>query len=112
MPTPHRIVILNASILTCYGAFEYRPISLEGVRSLVVNAGSDLLSAIGHEAVAAILSDILGVQIPVNRIEYKQKRNDLAVVFKLQRRAPEGTILTRTEVEEIGYEFGVLKRTR
>lgn len=37
--------------------------------------------------------------------------NEIAIVFKLKGRPEEGKILTIQEIEEIGYEFGVLIRT-
>jgi hypothetical protein len=103
-----RVALLNTSILTCYGTFSYVPASLEEVRGLVGNA-SEILSAVGHESTAQILTDLLEVEVPVNRIQYRQKGEDVAVVFKLKGRPEEGKILTRAEIEEIGYEFGVLR---
>ncbi len=51
---------------------------------------------------------LLGVPVPVNRIQYEQTTGDLAVVFKLRGRPPEGKILTAEEIEAIGYDFGLL----
>ena len=68
-------------------------------------------SAIGHESTAEILTELLGVNVPVNRQNYVQGINDKAIVFKLKTRAPEGVILNREQIEEIGYEFGLLTRT-
>jgi len=33
------------------------------------------------------------------------------LVFKLKGRVPEGKVLSREELEAIGYEFGLLTRT-
>jgi hypothetical protein len=67
-------------------------------------------SAIGHQATAEILTELLGVAVPVNRINYVQGVGDVAIVFKLRGRAPEGVILSRSEVEQMGYDFGLLTR--
>jgi hypothetical protein len=34
-----------------------------------------------------------------------QQEGQVALVFKLKGRAPEGVILDRSQIEEIGYEF-------
>ena len=49
--------------------------------------------------------------MPVNRMEFKQTTDDVALVFKVKQRVSEGRILTREEIEAIGYEFGLLSRT-
>lgn len=104
------ITLLNTSILTVFGKYEYVPATLCDVQSFV--RGSDFQSAIGHQATADILTELLGVPVPVNRINYTQEVHDIAVVFKLRGRAPEGVIFDRAQVEEIGYDFGFLTRTQ
>ena len=56
------------------------------------------ISAIGHEATSQIMTDLFGINIPMNRIDFKQSWAK-AVVFKLQR-PPEGVILTREQIEK------------
>jgi hypothetical protein len=101
-----RIVFLNTSILTCDGVFSMRTVTLDEVKALPGTI--ERLSAIGHASTAEILTEMLGEKIEVNRIEYKQQAGDLAVVFKLAARAPEGVILNREQIETIGYEFKFL----
>jgi hypothetical protein len=101
-----RIVFLNTSILTCDGVFSMRTVTLDEVKALPETI--ERVSAIGHASTAEILTELLEEKIEVNRIEYKQQRGDLAVVFKLKGRPPEGTILSREEIEIIGYEFKFL----
>jgi hypothetical protein len=98
-----KIVILNTSICTSNGLFELTDIDLDQARDLVQN--NDFISAIGHDSTAQILTELLGVNIPVNRINFEQKENQTAVVFKLNGRPPEGKILTKEEIEQIGYSF-------
>ena len=104
-----RTIIFNTSVITNYGIFEYRPITLDEAKRIVVEAGDSLISAVGHKETAAVISDIFGISIKANRINLVQKVDDIVVVFKLKKRAPEGVILSREEVEKIGYEFGLLK---
>jgi Domain of unknown function (DUF1874) len=113
-----QLAILNTSILTNYGSFSYTPLSLDDAREIVRQAldetmGPDggILSAVGHQSTSDILTELLGVEIPVNRIQFAQEVQQSAIVFKLKGRAPEGTILSSDEIEAIGYEFGHLLRT-
>ena len=108
-----RLVLLNTSIITAYGSYEYKPITLDDARALVRefrHSGKIIESAVGHQSTADLLGVLLDLQVPVNRMEVKQSLDDIALVFKLGRRAPEGKILDRDEIESIGYEFGLLTR--
>ena len=112
-----QLAILNTSILTAFGAYEYKALSLSDAQCIVYNAidpvtGPDdgILSAVGHESTAAILSELLWAPIPMNRIQFAQELHQSAIVFKLKGRPPEGTILSREQIEELGYEFGLLTR--
>jgi hypothetical protein len=103
-----KIVLLNTSILTAFGSFEYRPASLEEIKN-IVHSADEVVSAIGHQSTADILSELLERDVPVNRILYQQQPGEVAAVFKLNGRPEEGKILSREEIEEIGYQFGLLK---
>lgn len=103
-----KLGILNTAVLTADGTFDLRTISLTEARELA--AASDLDSAVGHDSTAAILSDLLGVDVPVNRQLFAQQVGQLALVFKLNGRPPEGVILGREQLEEIGFTFKVLTR--
>ena len=123
------ITLLNTSIITAHGKYKYAPLTLGNAKQLVrlscpncqgggcpVCSGFGTIdnfnSAVGHQSTAEILSELLGVNVPVNRQNYFQPPNSQALVFKLKTRAPEGQILSRAEIEKIGYEFGLLSRTR
>jgi hypothetical protein len=79
------------------------------VRRLVIDG---FHSAIGHPETAEVLSELLNTPVPVNRAEYIQQPGEKAIVFKLKSRVPAGTILSRQQIEEVGYEFGLLTRTK
>lgn len=106
-----RIALLNTSIITSFGRFDYMPTTLQAVKDLLLNHPTDILSAIGHKATAEILSELLATDIPMNRIDYKQEIDDIAIVFKLNRRVEEGRILSREDIEDIGYSFAILTKT-
>ena len=65
---------------------------------------------IRHQSTADILTTLLGVQVPMNRIMFEQEQGQKALVFKLLGRPEEGKILTQQEIEEIGYRFQILIR--
>ena len=102
------IAILNTTIVTTDGLYRITPITLEVARVLLNRA--PMLSAIGHQSTADILTELLGLDVPVNRINFAQEVNQIAIVFKLKSIAPEGVILTKEEIENIGYEFKLMTR--
>lgn len=106
-----KITLLNAAILTAYGAFDYKFIPLEEARRIVREADA-VQSAIGHSSTAEILAELLEFPVDKNRFEYKQETGETALIFRLKQRPPEGKILSREEIEEIGYEFGILRRLK
>jgi len=101
------LTLLTTSILTDFGTYDYRPITLEEARRL---ATEGVQSAISHQATAEILTGLLGVEVPVNRMVYQQRSGEKALVFKLKGRLPEGAVLNRRQIEEIGYTLGLLER--
>jgi hypothetical protein len=106
-----KLAILNTSIVTNHGVFGYVPLGLEAAKVMVSDAGAaNLLSAIGHQSTAEVVSELLDADIPLNRIQFSQEVGQQAIVFKLNGRAPEGKILDREEIEEIGYDFSLLTR--
>jgi len=98
--------ILNSPILTGWGKYEYKEISKECARRLLDD--HNFVSAVGHEATAEVLSRILGVEVPANRIRIKMEPGDKAIVFQLLRRLPEGKILSEGELEELPFRLGLL----
>lgn len=102
------IALLNTSIATADGDYNLTTITLDKAKNLI--QGREILSAIGHESTAQILSELLGIDVPVNRIAFEQQPGQSAIVFKLNGRPPEGKILSRQEIEEFGYSFKLLHR--
>ena len=108
----YTITVLNTPILTKFGKYQYNEISLDRAREIAQQANdfNQLVSAVGHQSTCDILTKLLGVTIPMNRIEHKQEIGTAALIFKLKGRPEEGKILTVEEIEEIGYNFGLLIR--
>lgn len=102
------LTLLNTSIITATGRYEMHEIGVDDAQAMVFNG--NWRSAIGHEATARILSDLLQITVPVNRIEFTQQPRERAIVFKLRGRVEEGRILNREEIEAIGYDLYVMTR--
>ena len=81
-------------------------VDLNFAQDLVENS---FISAVGHSSTAEVISTLLGVEVPVNRISlYELEVDTQLLCFKLKERAPEGVILSKEEIEEIGYEWKLL----
>ncbi len=110
-----RLILFNASILTSYGTFCFELLTFDEARELV-NAyrreNKEIISAVGHQATAELMSEILKFPVNKNRLDFSQKVDEAALIFKLKKRADEGEILSRAEIEEVGYEFGLLTKTQ
>jgi hypothetical protein len=65
-------------------------------------SGRVVQSYIGHEETAKILSQLLGIQVGVNRSMLKITDAQL-IIFTLNQRLPEGKVLSAQEIEQIGY---------
>lgn len=115
-----RLILFNTSILTSYGTFRYDPLSLNDAQKIVrefQTENKEIVSAIGHEPVAEILFELLEIPDTFNRILAEQTIVDLGLVFRIHlqnlgRRLHQGEILTRKQIEEIGYNFGLLLKTK
>jgi hypothetical protein len=103
------VAILNTSIATADGTYTLRTVTLDEALTLI--GGGPILSAVGHESTAQILTALLGREVAVNRIQFEQEAGQVALVFKLNGRAPEGRILTADEVAAIGYTLKIMERT-
>lgn len=111
-----KLTLLNAPILTAHGDFRFAPLSLEAAKSLIRKFQAEnksIESAIGHAATAEILTELLEFPVAANRIEFRQTNDDAAaLIFKLKTRIPEGKVLNRDEIEQTGYEFGLLTKIK
>ena len=104
----NKVLLLNAAVLTANGTFKLSNISLDDVKEMLTE--ENIISAVGHSATADIMTELVGITIPTNRIQVKQEAGQNAIIFKLLKRPEEGKILNREEIEEIGYEFLLLER--
>lgn len=108
-PHTHPLAILNTAIATAPGDYEIRALPLCEARALVIAAPS-ILSAVGHQATAQVLTELLRREIPVNRIQFAQASGQSALVLKLRGRIPEGVVLDVASMEQIGYDLWLMTR--
>ena len=106
-----KTAILNTSIMTTDGTYSLQTISLELARKIAQSSTVGILSAVGHESTAQVLTTLLCVEVPVNRIMFEQQVNQFAIVLKINGRIPEGKILSLEDIEEIGYTLKLQTRT-
>lgn len=95
--------------MTIEGTYRLRKIT-EDEATEVVNLydSNEIVSYIGHESTAQIMSELLGINVAVNRAEYTHAKTDVCLCFKLNTRSTEGQILSREEVEAIGFSFKLM----
>lgn len=73
----------------------FKTVSLEEAKKLVSNG---FVSAVGHASTAQIASQLLGVDVPVNRVQVQLSSGDKALIFQLLTRLEEGKVLSAEEI--------------
>lgn len=100
------IYLLNAPILTSYGYWNFTgPLPVVYAKSKIKDG---FTSAIGHQASADFLAQLLGVPVPMNRVAITMQAGDKALVLRIKTRLPEGKLLTNEEIKTMPYELGWL----
>jgi len=79
-----------------------KELTVDDVKKLLQN---DFISVIGHESTAQLLSQLLSLNIPVNRVSITLRPSDKLVVFQLTTRLSEGRVLTLDELKQLKYKF-------
>lgn len=103
-----KLALLNTSIITSDGQYHLETISLDQAKWLI--AENELDSAIGHQSTAEVMTTLLGVPVEMNRQMFVQAVDQQALVFKLDGRPAEGVVLSKDDIESMGYSFKLLTR--
>lgn len=101
--------IFNTTIIVNSGIYKLSDITTERAKEIL--SDNNFISAIGHDSTAEIISSVLGINVPINRINASfDEVGDLAVCFKLNSRPKEGSILSLEDLQEIGFSWKLLER--
>ncbi len=84
-----------------------RKVSTEEVKNLL-NKG-EFTSAVGHSSTAEVMSKLLNIPVPANRIQIKLQKGDTLIVFQLMKRLEEGKILSEEEIKQLPYTWFVVQ---
>jgi hypothetical protein len=96
MIVPVDFSALNVATITM------RKIQPDEVRKLLSDG---FISAVGHPGTAQLLTELLGIQVPVNRVAVQLKSDDIGIHFVLRERLPEGKVLSKEELAKLDYYF-------
>jgi hypothetical protein len=80
--------VLNSAVLTSPGRYSYRLVGAEEARDWAQRG--DFVSAVGYPETAEVLSALLGMEVPVQRVEVQMQPGDEALVFRLRVRPEPG----------------------
>ena len=79
-------------------------VSVDDVKYVIdeaIEKGMEIVGAVGHLSTAQLLSQLLGINIPMDRKAIKLNRGDAVIVFQLTERLPEGKVLNLQELEQL-----------
>jgi len=98
-----QIIPVNWQLADSY-IIKIKKIDVDQARQLVNQ--NQFISAIGHEATAKLLSMLLNIDIPINRIQIQMNSGDIGLHFTLKKRLDEGQVIKNVhELEEIGFDL-------
>jgi hypothetical protein len=86
------------SMLSWPADIRVEPASLDEVRE---GLAGGFTSAVGHEATARVFSTLLGVEVPVNRVQLRLNLGELLYVGQVMTRLPEGRVLSQEELAQV-----------
>jgi hypothetical protein len=107
-----RLILLNAMVLPKKPMIIVsEPTTLNNVKALI-SIAEKVESYIGHESTAKLLSELLSIEVPMNRAEYDPQRGDVAVVARLKRRLQAPQDVKDVRLEDIEFHLVVYEEDR
>jgi len=101
------LYVLNAPVITSYGVYRFTRIAPEAAKKLLLEG---FVSAIGHDSTARLMGELLGIEIPFNRITIHMEAGDKAIALWLLNRPSESQVYSREELAAVPCELGLLER--
>ena len=98
-----KVILLNALVTSSIMPIQIKtiPVTLDFVRFYIKD--KDVISYIGHESTAALLTQLLGKPIPSSRSMYEPRPGETAVIAKLKKRLEKPEDLK--DIKESDIEF-------
>jgi hypothetical protein len=85
-----------------WGNWTMAPATIEEVGAAIADGA---VSAVGHGETASVISTLTNQPINANRITVKPQVGDIFFCFSLKQRPPEAAVLSRSQLEAIGYQW-------
>jgi hypothetical protein len=82
---------------------KFKKVSTSDVKDILTN--NDFISVVGHETTANVLSTLLGMNIQTNRMNLRLNEGDVVIIFQLNQRLPEGSVLNEEELTKLDFTF-------
>ena len=106
-----KMYLMNTTMMpNNVGTYVAKPI--DSAAAVALMSECERVSAIGHESSAQAMSAVLGESIQHNRLTIALESGDSMLCLKLRGRPPEGAILTKEQMDEIGYDLVLVEYTR
>jgi len=107
-PKTKKIYLLNSLVIPIN--FDKYSTARVSISKISIDEAKQMLSqpfvsAIGHDGTAKLLSQLLQINIPTNRIAVFLEKGDVVIAFFLKQRLPEGAILTKEQLEKLEFWF-------
>jgi hypothetical protein len=103
------VYIFNTMIVPCdfesNNEFTVRLKKISKDQAVEILKNNKFVSAVGHQATADVLTEILGIKIEMNRIAVKMDKGDVGIHFFLKQRLPEGAVLGKDELDKLSYDL-------
>ena len=99
---------LSINMLQDHSALEIKAISVEEAKKILqweLDHKRNFVSCVGHEPTARVMSSLLGISIPCNRVAIKLETWDTLLVFQILTRLPEGAVLDEEAVKAIPHKW-------
>lgn len=112
-PEGDQVVIANAFSLGMLAGAETAALAIQKLKPYLVRAkllAYGVESAIGHDATARMLTEVLATPIPMDRRQVTLEPGQSMIVAQLGARLPESAVLSRDELERFPVTFYLVSR--